>query len=483
MTTAEVENLFPYQLEGAQWLSTKRFALLADEMGLGKTVQAISAADTLNAWRILVVCPAVARINWAREFKKWSILDRPVDVILKGLKRSGQKLAPNGSVVCSYDLVSAAYAKEGTLLDGPWDLLILDEAHYLKSPTANRTQAILGKRGLIHKAKRTWFITGTPAPNHPAELWTMLYTCSITKLTYEAFIERYCQSYESTHGRVISGANLSRTPELRELLSGIMLRRRKDEVMKQLPPITYGEMSVEASEVELDMCSSFVQYVFPNDRRQELKDRLALERELVDTVTHPGTPGIMDALAGISQSVSTLRRYTGLQKVKAAAELIDLELELKAYEKVVIFAIHADVISYLRDYLRKHKPVTLYGKTPPEKRQANIDKFQKTKHCKVFIGNIQACGTAITLTAAHNVVFVEQSFVPAENAQAAMRCHRIGQEKPVYVRFITLENSYDQRVASIVKRKMREFTSLFDGQTKVNQDINHQASTEFAPIE
>jgi SNF2 family DNA or RNA helicase len=153
---------------------------------------------------------------------------------------------------------------------------------------------------------------------------------------------------------------------------------------------------------------------------------------------------------------------TGIQKYPAVADIIEEELKSNAYEKIVIFAIHQTVIEGMRQRLRKFKPVTLYGLTPVEKRQRNIDKFMKEKSCRVFIGNIQACGTNITLTAAHHVAFVEQSWVPDDNAQAAMRVHRIGQTNPVFVRFFGLANSFDDRLSEILKRKTRDKTKILE---------------------
>lgn len=236
--------------------------------------------------------------------------------------------------------------------------------------------------------------------------------------------------------------------------------------MLELPPITFDHAVVPASPVDVDILSTFVKWVFPFDRKDELQEQLARERHLVHELIHNNGYKLttMNALQAINSSVATLRRYMGMQKVPAIAEIIKEELRTKAYEKIVIFAIHRDVIEHLRIALCKFGAVTLYGGTPPEKRQIKIDKFMNTKKCRVFIGNIQCCGTAITLTAAHHVVFAEQSWVPSENAQAMMRCHRIGQRKPVSVRFFALADSFDERLMFVLKKKTKDLTQVFDGQ-------------------
>jgi SNF2 family DNA or RNA helicase len=463
------DPLFSYQLEGAKWLAERKLALLADEMGVGKTAQVIRACDLINAERIIVLCPAVARINWQREFSRFSSISRNFSLIM-GRKDS---IVPSNWLISSYDLVS----QEMSLTKSLWDVLILDEAHYLKNHQAKRTRAVYGKQGLIHNTRRCWAITGTPAPNHPGELWVMLYTFGVTKLSYDDFIARFCTGYHSTYGFKITGANTSHIPELKALLSKIMLRRKKEQVVKELPPIHFDHVTVEAGPVDLDADSWFVEYVFPEERTHELTAKLDHERTMITNVMKAAKmgPDGLRVLEAIAKSVSTIRRYTGLQKLKAVTELVTEEMSQGKYSKLVIFAIHVSIIEGLRKSLRKFNPVVLYGGTPAHKRQKRIDKFQQSAKTQIFIGNIQACGTAINLTAANQVLFVESDWTPAYNSQAAMRCHRIGQDKPVFVRFIGLADSIDEKINLILKRKTRDLTEIFDApfQPHENQNIEN----------
>ena len=161
-------------------------------------------------------------------------------------------------------------------------------------------------------------------------------------------------------------------------------------------------------------------------------------------------------VSGIATCVPTLRRYVGMQKIKHVAELVKRDLHDGAYKKIVIFAVHQAVIEGLRKELSSFGAVTLYGKTPLEKRQEHIDNFQKNPKTKIFIANIQAAGTAITLTAAHHVYFIEQDYSPANNAQAACRVHRHGQTEPVTVTFVALANSVDEKISQILRRKTKD---------------------------
>jgi SWI/SNF-related matrix-associated actin-dependent regulator of chromatin subfamily A-like protein 1 len=448
-------KLFNYQIDGAHWLAEHRFALLADEMGVGKTAQAITAADIVSAERILIICPAVARSNWIREFEKFSTRSRTMVTVTT----QKQALMLRESAVVSYDLALS----NSNNLKGPWDLLILDEAHYLKNPEAKRTKVILGREGLIRHAERVWALTGTPMPNHPAELWPLLYTFGRTTLPYAKFIDNFCTWADAGHhGRQITGAKAERIPELRSALEPVMLRRRKEDVLKDLPSIYYNDIFVDPGPVDEEI--EFVSYFFPQDRISELRKILSDERELVTNVLDKAdtlTAGI-EAAKALANSVSTLRRYTGLQKVQPAAELLQEELSNRAYDKIVVFAHHRGVIEGLRSKLTDFRPLTLYGGTPSERVQENIDKFQNDSRYRVLIANIEAAGTSITLTAAHNVLFVEQDWTPGNNAQAAMRVHRLGQTKPVYVRFMSIADSIDSRISQVLKRKTRDITEVFD---------------------
>lgn len=451
-----MDKLFQYQKEGINWISCKKYALLADVMGLGKTVQAIHGLDRILADTAIVVCPSIARINWLREFEMWAERPRKYQI----LHKLSDRPIPGRTIICSYDYASANYK---TLNKIKWDALIVDESHFIKTAATKRAKAVMGIEGIIRSSERCWLITGTPAPNHAGELWIPLYTFGVTKLSYDAFIARYCDVRTTNFGQQITGTKVSMIPELRLLLEKIMLRRQKD--MVDLPPILYSHRIVEPGPVAIEDMASFIQYFVPTDRRVELNEKLNRENLVLDAALN--MKGIKEAdqlstAQGLCQSVATLRRYVGLQKVQPAIELIKNNFINKEYEKVVLFAIHRDVIEELRIGLRQFNPVVLYGRTDPAKRQRNIDKFQGNPKCKVFIGNIMAAGTAITLTAAHHVYFVEQDWVPGNNAQAVMRCHRIGQKKRVSVQFLLLDNSFDSKIGFLLKRKTLQLTKLFD---------------------
>lgn len=449
-----MNKLKPYQIDGVEWLLNHRYGLLADDMGLGKTVQVITAIDKLKSEKILIVCPAAARVNWNREFTYWSKSIPPTPI-------TKTKDKPQERMVCSYEY-AASNVKKLTKLK--WDVVVFDESHFLKTPNTKRAKACYGTKGLVRHTKRVWCLSGTPAPNNPSELWTLFYTFGITKSSYNDFIMKFCITFQSTYGIRIMGTIKDKIPLLKKMLEPIMLRRKKEDVLMDLPPIEFGHLIVEAGEIDITQYASFIQYVFPKDRTSELADKIIYESRILEHYFQENKMGnkSLKTLMGLAPSVATLRRYIGLQKVDAVAKLVHSELKNKAYDKIVIFAIHRDVIVALYEALREFKPVTLYGRTKPESRQESIDKFQNRKDCRVFLGNIIAAGTAITLTAAHHVLFVEQDWVPGNNAQAAMRCHRIGQKNKVSVRVVGLADSFDERLARLLKLKTQDLVEIFD---------------------
>lgn len=408
---------FPYQLVGADWLATKRHALLADEMGLGKTVQAVLAAKKIGAERILAVCPAVARFTWARHFgwagyRAFPILSR----------RDYQYRVPNeGVVVTSYDLLDVVQLME------QWDVIIADECHFLKSLEAQRTNNLYSKRGLVHLADVFWNVSGTPVPNHAGELWQMLYVFGVYRKSYEEFVAEFCVVRDTPYGERITGTKTKNIPALRALLAPFMLRRKKKDVLKDLPEILFADLPLPGEPVDFSVM-----------------DHADLE-----------------ALETIYESVSALRRHVGLSKVAAIVDLVRDELDA-GLDKIVLFAIHRDVIAMLETALKRYGAVSLHGGTPAAQREKNRVRFQTDPKCRVFIGQVIAAGTAIDLTAACHAIFVESDWVPGNNAQAAMRLHRIGQTRPVLIRFASLGGSLDEQIQATLRRKAKQLVQLFD---------------------
>lgn len=427
-------------------------------MGLGKSAQAIRACDLINAKRVGVICPSCAIINWAREFQRFSTTSRSCEPILS----SECVVSPGSDTRITSPGLLLRNSVSGFFTD--LDVLIVDEAHYYKELTAQRTQAVYGKRGVVRRARRTWLLTGTPMPNDPSELWPMAITFGLTKLGYDAWVERYCKTRHTPFGRQIAGSRTENIPELRALLRPFFIRRTKEEVMPDLPPILSELVYVPASEPDWQLAYPYewITNSLTHIKEQYYRQIAAVEAICAVARDRP-TPAIVqaEALSSLAESVPQLRRIHGLMKVQPVIDLVTNDMK-SGMDKLVIFAHHKDVIEQLRDALKEFGPVVLYGGTSPSERQKRVDKFQNDPRCRIFIGNILAAGVAITLTAAHHVLMVEADWVPGNNAQAIMRCHRIGQTRTVNVRWVTIAGSVDEKIQKVLNRKTRDIVSVWD---------------------
>ena len=444
------QPLYPYQERGAAWLARTPHAFLADQMRVGKTPQAIRACDLVGATTILVLCPAIARSNWAREFETFSDRGRTCGVWL-----TAQSTVSTELVICSYDLATTP-AGRSRLTAVHWDEVILDEAHYCKNAHAKRTKMAYGLT-----TQYCWRLSGTPAPNHAGELYPHLHAAGLWPSSYRSFIEHFCQLRDTPYGVHIIGNR--QIPQLKALIAPFFLRRLLVDVVKELPPIEFSQVDVDATEP--DIRRWFPAVMIDVDTPERIHAQIAEELQAVEAVlalTGAAKMGAETLAALQSRKTSSSRRWVGLQKVPAIAEMIANELRGGAYKKIVLFAWHKDVITYLHDLLQAFHPVVIYGGTPPMKRDRHIRSFQKYGTCQVLIGNILAAGVAIDLSVAHEVAFVEASWVPGENAQAAMRVHHLHQTHPVRVRFFSLAGSIDARIQSILRRKTRDLTHVFD---------------------
>lgn len=445
------EPLLPHQEVSARFLADRRQAFLADQMRVGKTPAAIRACDLIGAERILVVCPSIARTNWGREFARFSQRERSVCVWLTSTPSSDWR---NTSIV-SYDLAirSSVSSKLGSQ---PWDVVILDEAHYLKEPSAQRTREAYR----LAKGARCWRLSGTPTPNHYGEWYTHVKTAGLWRKDYEAWLNAFCNWHRDQYNQIRVTGNKN-AEYLRRLLAPFTLRRMLEDVVSTLPPVQFVPVAVDARPVDVKRWWPTVGLNL--ESWDSCEQRIIAQCQAVEALLKVAQAGedFTNAL-GALQGPKTLdsRRYVGLSKTPAIAEWLTEELERGDYQKIVIFAWHKDVIHDLRERLAKFHPVSVFGGTPALKRDRLAHAFRTKGPCRVFIGQILAAGVAIDLSVASEVVFAECSWVPGENAQAAMRVHHLKQTKPVRVRVFSAADTLDERVNNVLRRKTRDLTVL-----------------------
>lgn len=448
-----MKPLLPFQKTGVEFLASRTTAYLADEMGAGKTVQTIRALDTVYDWPVLIICPAIARGHWAREIAKWSVFSPDVYVV----ETSQDTALCTGVNIVSFNLAIGPDHVE--LLAQPWGCVVIDEAHYLKSARAKRTKIILKKT--VRQARRVWCLSGTPAPNHAGELYPIVATLFPGALTdvkkgYDGFVRRFCKGYNDGFSFRITGSK--NIPLLRSLLKPYLLRRLKKDVTT-LPELEYRHYAVDAGQIAYTAW-------FPEHRFGEVDDvitRVRKQEDIVESVFNQATfkKDTIPSLDGLGDGIVTWRRWTGLAKVHSGIRYCDWLFE-RGVKKLVVMCWHRDVIKEVVRLMPNRGATALWGGTPAKKRDKIIWKFQNDYKMQVVVCQIAAAGIAIDLTAAHHIVFFETDWVPGNNAQAVMRCHRLGQEKKVVAHFLSLRNSVDQKISRAVERKTRELVELFD---------------------
>jgi SWI/SNF-related matrix-associated actin-dependent regulator of chromatin subfamily A-like protein 1 len=419
-----LDPLYPFQEDGVRHLvAGGKFSFLGDEPGLGKSRQALEAARRLGARKITILCPAIAKVSWAKELQKWGA--STATVVLHSYDKVG--LAANRALRRELEKLTS-------------DVVILDEAHYLKSRAANRTKAVYGPRcmgtGIVANAKKVIGLSGTLAPNHYGELWTHLHASGIYPGTLQQFEDRFCVVKDTDYGRQIVGSKNG--AELREVLKGVYLGRLKRNVLTDLPPLRFVDEPLDSALVQSPEALTSL-----NDKLSEGRTELEFEAALV---TIPPS------------HIATERRALGLAKIEAVAQWA----ENLGAKKLVLFGYHPEVIEKLSARLIEMGPVHVHGGTSHQSRVAAVDRFQSDPTCRVFVGQLQAAGTAITLTAASDVAIFEASWTPGENYQAACRVHRIGQNDGVLCRFLYVPGTIDQRIARVYSRKAQELSDLFE---------------------
>jgi len=414
-----MKTLEEFQEDGARFLARERKAFLGDEAGLGKTLQAIRACDHIGARKVLAIVPPSVVVNWRREFADSSLLDPQLDITTPTL---------------------AARAK----LETAYDAVILDEGHYYKTPTSARTKTVYGERcegeGLVSLAPHTFVLSGSPVPNNPSEIWTHLHAlrpelipgpAGTGPLSFTRFQQVYCQIQQTPFGPRITGVRPSRVPALKELLSHFMLRRFEDSIA--LPPLRIEPLYVDATISRIDN----------SEDAKKVRDALAA-----------------DGLAGLKKltgHVAELRRLLGLAKVEPVINYVRDWL-MNNDGKICIYAHHREVIECFQRTFRD-QCASITGSTT--NRQAEVDRLQTDPMCRVFIGQEQAAGEAITLTKASETLLVEPSWVPKDNYQVIKRIHRYGQEQPCLARFVTIEGSIDDKINQVLMRKEAMISAVF----------------------
>lgn len=375
----------------------------------------IVGATRIGVERPVVIGPAIARPVWQKRWPIWG----PASV--KPWVISYDELVRRGDMVWR-DLL--AYEP---------DLLVLDEVHRCSTTTAKRSKLALK---LANRVERVWVLSGSPVRNGPQDLYPVLraiWPDELRKLGIKDrwdYLRMFSDFIPGEYGpKVLRAKNV---PILKEILGRIMLRPSDDEVNLDLPSLRWEAMPLEST--------------FAGNVDLEILRAVGLSRE---DFAH-----LLADDDATQQHVASIRRCLGTVKAVAVAAALRDELDDGLLNKVVVFAHHRDVLDTLHGGLLKYGVARIDGSTSGLARQEHQESFQNDPRCRVFLGQTQACGEVIDLFAAHECVFVEPSWTPEDDVQAAKRLHRIGQTRPVRARVCVLEGTLDDPIARVRDRKL-----------------------------
>jgi SWI/SNF-related matrix-associated actin-dependent regulator 1 of chromatin subfamily A len=425
--------LLAHQQEGVDFaisrLRISRGIIIGDVMGLGKTIEAIVTANVIGPRRILVVCPATVLLTWRREIWKWQTLDLPVFLIQAGHDTAVNQMLLKGTVdgwcIINYDILT----KFPEVKTGNWDLLIIDESHKLKNPEAIRTQQLLGSDSIPPvEAEKVLLLTGTPIVNYVHDVWTQLHFLDSAKWpSLSGFVaEYYFPGYRIISPSQVVG-DVRDLQGLRRELATVMIRRPK--AVLNLPPKHREIIGVDVKDNEF--------WLMLAEQRKLLTQLQCRLMKLLNEVVQGETSDEVRCLQDKINRVTAVIRYqVGINKVPAVIGYLRT-----CVGKTLVFAYHHDVIMALVAALADQGVAWFTGRTSLKNRDRAANRFQHDPNCHFFIGNIEAAGQGITLTAARHVVFAEPDWRGTFLEQAEDRAHRIGQCAPVLVTYLLLRPS------------------------------------------
>jgi SWI/SNF-related matrix-associated actin-dependent regulator 1 of chromatin subfamily A len=443
------QELASFQKAGVEYALRRSNTLIGDQPGLGKTMQAICIANEMRAKRVLVLCPANIRLQWVARINTWTTMRWPytVHAVLHG--RHG--IHPTAAwTVVSYDLARSAPIWKA-LAEGSYDLLILDEAHYLKSVDAERTRAVFGggakpvAASLASRVSSVLALTGTPLPNRPREAYVLargLEWSSIDWMSEDRFSTRFNPSVqrETPDGKIWVDESTGRHGELQtRLRANFMVRRLKRDVLPQLKLPALDIVHVEETGAV----------------------KAALKAEKMLDIDPENLEGLDMKTFG---SVSTVRRMMGVAIAPFAADYVQMILD-GGEERVALFAWHTEVLDILQKKLARFSPLRIDGSTPPTRKPKIIEQFARPGQ-RLLIGNILSLGTGTDglQEVCNRGVAAEASWVSGDNEQMIDRLDRMGQKGSVLFDFLVAKGSFSEHVLGTSLRKRRNTHMALDAQ-------------------
>lgn len=422
-------HLRDYQKRGAEWLLAHRQGgiyrggILADHMGLGKSLTALIAARAMQKLfdcPVFVVAPISLLDNWHREAERAEVR-----------------------------IETFSWAKLPKPLESSKYVLVCDESHYMQNSESQRTKKAL-ELAKHENCLAAWLLTGTPIKNgRPINLYPLLcaveHPLAADKWEYQKY---YCNAHHNYFGKksVWDTTGAAHLDELAIKTEDVILRRTKQECLTELPAKTRLYKPVDLESKEAAAYQEQVQELV-KDYRQRAKE------------------GKVDADAEALVTLNYLRKVGSEFKVGAAIALAEELLEQG--QQVVLFTEFLESAKAIHAVLGKE---LLTGETPPQERQALVDRFQSGES-KIFVGTIKAGGVGLTLTAASNVILVDRPWTPGDTEQAEDRCHRLGQQNAVFTTWLQL-GDIDRAIDSLLIQKQQRIELVLKGKRKTLRGLD-----------
>ena len=403
-----------YQEWGVKYILHQKKVLLGDEMGLGKTIQAIATMVSLRntgATHFIVICPASVVTNWCREVVKHSKL-RVTKIHGTGRSNALKSWVKTGGVAVT-TFETTAYIRDESV--EKIDLLIVDEAHYIKNPDARRS---INVKRLCAKAERLLFMTGTALENRVEEMVSLIdvlqpsIALSVQNMTF-----------------------MPSAPQFRNRVAPVYYRRKREDVLTELPEL------IETKE----WCTL-------NPGEKEIYERNVL-----------------------SKNYAASRRLSwdadDIKKSCKATRLLEIIEEAKSEDrKVLVFSFFLDTIRTIGEFLGARCYGPINGSVPPPRRQEIIDAFDKAPAGSVLLAQIQSGGTGLNIQSASVVVICEPQFKPSIENQAISRAYRMGQARNVLVYRLLCINTIDEKITELLEYKQEIFDAFADKSVAAEQN-------------
>lgn len=433
--------LMPYQRVGVLYALKKQRCFIADAPGLGKTLQALTTLNASRAFPALIICPASLKYNWRNEVRKW--LPHLTTSVFEGKYGEYDK----DILICNYDILKNHAEK--IVKDIKIQGLVIDESTFIKEYSTKRSQYT---RKVAKGVPLRLALTGTPILNRPYEMISQLAVLSrLEELGgYKCFVDRYCNPISTRYG--VDKRGSSNLGELHKKLKEVcFIRRKKEEVLKELPPKTRTILPIELSNKEEydEAEKDFIKWLKEElEGQEDFKERLSSAKK-----------------------AETLVKIGKLKKLAAEGKLGGFfewaEDFLESGNKLVVFAWHQDIIDKL---VENFKCGSITGSTSSIQRQEWVDDFQKNERSKVIVLNLQAGGMGFTLTAASHVALLEYPWSPSIVEQAEDRLHRKGQVNQVNAYHFAGMGSIDERLIAILTEKQKIIEAAIDGVEMSEED-------------